>query len=202
MSFVIKKNKSNEFFLIKSFLSLSPDWDDSEFFDIDNISSDYKTKIDYAICVWPLSDGYARFLGKNGNWGFLHEYTLEPFFLDSDVLYADDFSCGLAKIQFADETFNYLNSRLKLLCEHNFEKASTFVGGYAIVSDSICRNYKIDINGNIAEIDKSRYKIALDMFKSNNDEEINVINRKSFDPESRIMNALSGNGPDPEDYGF
>lgn len=209
MSFVVKKNGLNEFFTLDTVITLDPSWDDSVLYYNGPYPAQGVRYHDYAVCIWPIKDGYARFLGKNGNWGYIHEITLEPFWLDTSVMYAEDSCCGLARIQYADGTYNYLNRSLKCLSKEYFIKASIFKDGYAIVSDDICNDYQIDVNGNVTDRDKERYNEAYEeVLEEKRQIEEEQQNRREktrysvYDPESEVMSALSGCGGNPEDFGF
>ena len=201
MCFIVKKNKHNEFFTLDGIL----EEENSGFYNGTIFSQGVHFQ-EYAICIWPIKDGYARFIGKNGNWGFLHGISLEPFWLDSQVLYAEDFNCGLARIQYVDGTYNYLNNKLQCLNEVNFIKASDFKDGKALVSDCFCDDFQIDVNGEVVEEDKKRHHKGYINFLRDEwvdeNEERKKETRRVIDPESAVMSALIGMGGNPEDFGF
>ena len=164
-------------------------------------------------CIWPFNDGYARVLGKDGKWGYMSEKDLSISWLENDVLYADDFICELARIQFVDKSFNYINKSLSWLSQSNYEDVTPFENDNAIISDSICKHYQIDTKGNVTEKDKKRYKIALEYAEiikkergnkgKRHNEDTRTHNKcKVSDPETDIMNSLSGHEGYPDAFGF
>ena len=203
MRYLVKKNKNNEFFTVQDVYTIIPGWKEPDYFgDIDSLFPSLKH--DYAACIWPFVDGYARFIGKNGLWGYIDEKKVETHWLDEDVIYADDFSCGLARIQYVDRSYNYLDSDLKRLSDSNFDEATTFENDCAIVSDKVCKHYQIGSNGLISD------KIALEYKKICEFEELKKKEKKKertrkhtgvSDPESRIMDSLSGKS-DSDEFGF
>ena len=173
-------------------------------------------------CIWPFSDGYARVIGKNGRWGYLSQednkirwidinisyvYDLDGnvtgIDLSDSVLYADDFKCERARIQLDDEkkSYMYLGLCLENCFEKTFRKASEFNDGFAMVSDEYCDNYTINVFGEIINEDKKRYEECKSV---NERKEHTRVGRRIgyYDPETEIMNSLTGHGADPEIYGF
>lgn len=207
--YTIKKNAQNEFFTIDG-ITAEIFFREDDFIEPDSTICGV-TKQSTAACIWPFCDSYARVLGKNGNWGYISENDLSIKWLDNKVLYADDFSCGLARIQFVDKSYNFIDEHMRWLSQSNFEYASLFENGIAVVSDTICKHYQIDTKGNVTERDQRRYRIAIEYAKILRDEEVRKerkrseskrINNSIYDPETEIMKSLSGKGADPEFFGY
>lgn len=163
----------------------------------------------FAACIWPFHDGYARVLCKNGKWGYISVENNTVQLIDEKVLYADDYSCERARIQMDDSNFRYLGLCLEDCFGRSFTKASTFYNGYALVSDVYCSNYHIDVFGNVTEEDKERYELNKANYKKNKKEESMLLkklqhkrNTSTDDWESIVMDSLSGHGYDPEYFGY
>lgn len=161
-------------------------------------------------CIWPFSYGYARSLRRDGRWGFLSQETNTIFWLDDNVLYADDFRCERVRIQLKDgfERYYFLDLCLNDCFNKQFIEAGEFENGIAIVSDMVCSNYRIDIHGNVHPDDIEKYTKckteSLACSKQSRKRFIHVKNKSTepYDPESEIMDSLAGYGVDPECYGF
>jgi hypothetical protein len=214
--FVIKKNNRNEFFTVDGITDLVFLREEEGFMELDSVMDPVlcgiKKHPSFA-CIWPFYDGYARVLGKDGRWGYMSDKDLSISWLDNNVLYADDFICGLARVQFVDKSFNYIDRSMSWLSQFNYEDTTPFENGNAIISDKICKHYQIDTKGNITEKDQRRYKIALEYAeilreeekkkeKNRNQESRTQNKRKVCDPETDIMNSLLGRGGDPDEFGF
>lgn len=171
------------------------------YFDCDNCRL-----FDFAACIWPFQDGYARILCRNGKWGYISVESNAMQLIDSNVLYADDFSCERARVQIDDLKFKYLGLCLEDCFQKTFTKAGTFHDGYALVSDECCSDYHIDVYGNITVEDKKRYELSKAKYKEDKKKFLEKMqsNRKAsaVDWENTVMNSLSGHGCDPEFFGF
>ena len=212
---VIKKNSLNEFFTVEGLTDLILR-EEEGFFVLDSATESVMCGIKRhpsLACIWPFYDGYARVLGKDGKWGYMCDIDLSISWLDNDVLYADDFSCGLARIQFVNKSYNYIDGNMSWLSQSNYSEATTFENGNAIISDTICKHYQIDTEGNVTEKDQRRYRIAVEYAKISREEEKRKERKRDeekrkqkknrvYDPESDIMNSISGNGGDPDAFGF
>lgn len=180
-----------------------------------------------AACIWPFSDGYARVIGKDGRWGYLSQedntikwldFNVKPICgfdgkvvgvdMEGSVLYADDFKCERARVQLDNEnnTYMYVGLCLDDCFGKTFKNASEFENGYAVVSDDYCDNYIINVFGEIVDSDKKRYEeCKLNTIEGGNGEyELARGSKRNgyYDPETEIMNSLSGHGADPELFGF
>lgn len=212
---VIKKNNQNEFFTVEGITDLVFLHQKEGFLELDSVIEPVMCGIKRhpsLACIWPFYDGHARVLGKDGRWGYMSDKDLSISWLDNDVLYADDFSCGLARIQFVDKSYNYIDGNMSWLSQSNYSEATPFENGNAIISDTICKHYQIDTDGNVTEKDQRRYRIAVEYAKISREEERRKERKRDeekrkqkknrvYDPETDIMNSISGNG-DPDAFGF
>lgn len=161
-------------------------------------------------CIWPFSNGYARTLRRDGRWGFLSQETNTIYWCDENVLYADDFRCERARIQLKDgfECYYFIDLCLRDCFHKRFIDACEFENGLALVSDTVCSNYRIDIYGNVHPDDIENYakcrKESLACSKQSQKRFFRAKNKTTepYDPETEIMDSLSGYGADPECYGF
>lgn len=206
--YIIERNKKGEFFSIP--LDLMEFMDNGCLDSYDDSSASYDVRLDKindAACVWPFKCGYARILNKDGRWGYISQEDNKVKWLSDNVLYAYDFCCDRARIQFynMNGAYSFLGLKLEDCFNRRFQNASDFCNGNAIVSDEYYSDFSIDVWGNIIEKDRYRYAAKRNLIIEER-EKHNRNNRKEhrciYDPEEDIMNALSGSGVDPEVYGF
>ena len=196
---VIKKDANNVFYAVDGIINLIPIHFGMDFYS--SSGSPHDQRYEDAACVWPFHEGFARVLGRDGKWGFIDENDLSICWLENIVLYADDFSCGLARVQFVDESFNYLKKDFTWMSQVNYNEASIFVNDLAVVSDSICSNFHIGVNGKITDDDLERYKKAKNERRTLGDYLKTRKNSGTLDPETAIMDTLCGSG-DSDLLGF
>ena len=169
--------------------------------------NDRRIKFEEAVCVWPFCCGYARILRKDGRWGFISMENNSIKLLADNILYANDYCCDRAKVQYTDSnsSFSYIGLSQEDCFNRRFIEASDFVGGYALVSDEYCNNFKIDVWGNVAQSDKLRYEANRKSIIKEKEQSCHAYRKRTIyvsDPESEIMDSLSGHGADSELYGF
>lgn len=179
----------------------------------DGIDTDYLIDFPDLACIWPSQYGFARCLSRQGIWGFIRMEDFSIRWLDKSVIYADDFLCERARITYQNRNihcFNYVDLCLNPILNIPLNKAGHFVDGIATVGDEYCDSYRINVFGKIIEEDKERYQnlknkhiqAELESKKRFNDLIRKRRNQDSYDPESEIMNSLTGHGADPEIFGF
>lgn len=166
------------------------------------------------LCVWDFKEGFARFITKQGRWGFLSEDTNEEMILSPSYYHVEDFSCGRAKVQIKNERCGYIDYRGELVIPAEFRDVTNFDFDCAFVNDAWNRTpFGIDINGNILPEYKETYlkekgelETVLKDYMEENDKQVE---KESFernlrecpaDDEANIMGALAGGNGDV--YGF
>lgn len=214
--YVVKRNSNMEFFLIYPTILDLWDGDFPDISELERMNLAYY-KIEEVSCVWPFSNGYARALGKDGRWGFISEEDKKVHWLDKEILYAEDFCCERALLQLNTRDYHYipkykyLDLCLNVCNDKLYLEASSYKDGTALVTDEFCQNYHIDVFGNVIEQDVEIYKESKEKeleSRKNSSKLLNeAIKRRrgidiSIDYESAIMDSLSGNGADPEIFGF
>ncbi len=208
--FFVERNSKGDFFIVNGCISFLDDYcgylDNYE--DSNSFIGGVK-KYDNAACIWSFCNGFARIISRDGKWGYISEESKDVMWIGENVLYAEDFSCDRGRIQINDsnKSYKFLGLCLDDCFQKSFRKATNYDNGYATVSDEFCEDYHIDVFGNIVDEDKERYEKAKDMIledrrKGQEAYYRSIRKRNSYDPETEIMDSLSGNGVDPELFGF
>ena len=143
-----------------------------------------------AAYVWPPQNGFFRVLCRDGIWAYISAEDSKFNYLPNIVDYAEDFSCGRALIQ-NGAGYYFIDLRLEKVTKR-YKKASSYINGIACVSDIICDDYHIDLDGNIISSDLDRYNERKEEFEERQRLEIEEESRRtwSYDPESSVMRSL------------
>ncbi len=167
-------------------------------FNIDDNESNVEKKYIDAEYMWDFSERFARILTKDRRWGYLSDENGNVYMLDSDIIYAHTFHNGLALV----ETYNsmyYIDTRLKRAFDQEFVSASDFNHNIATVSNKICNEFRIDVNGNVIKEDIEKYNKAVEEYNkqletnkvgSNPAHRSDIYDLDTYDAETEVMNAL------------
>lgn len=205
--YTIERNKKKEFFSIPLEVMELLDNGSLNYYDSSNSIDDRIKKLDDAACVWPFKCGYARILHKDGRWGYVSQENNMVKWLEDKVLYAYDFCCDRARVQYSNMngSYSFLGLNMEDCFHKRFTIANDFVGGIAVVSDEYCDNFQIDVWGNVARSDKYRYEENKRVIIQEREKSCQIKKKglpRVYDPESEIMDSLSGQSADPEIFGY
>lgn len=205
--YTIERNKKREFFSIPIEAMELLDNESLNYYDSSNSIDDRIKKLDDAACVWPFKCGYARILHKDGRWGYVSQENNMVKWLEDKVLYAYDFCCDRARVQYSNMngSYSFLGLNMEDCFHKRFTIANDFVGGIAVVSDEYCDNFQIDVWGNVARSDKYRYEENKRVIIQEREKSCQIKKKglpRVYDPESEIMDSLSGQSADPEIFGY
>lgn len=159
------------------------------------------------LCVWDFKEGFARFITKQGLWGYLSEDINNELILSSDFYNVEDFSCGRALVQKENKLCGYIDYFGDLIIPAKYRNVTNFNSFKAMVNDAWNKSpFGIDINGNILPEYIEQYEIERKEWESILYEFMDGMNKKAeekrkqkelysdfTDDEDNIMRAL-GNG--------
>ncbi|WP_243348440.1 WG repeat-containing protein [Parabacteroides sp. FAFU027] len=161
-------------------------------------------------CVWDFSEGYARCITKNGQWGYIREEDNKLILLTDDYVRVYDFHCGRAKVDIVGDwegweskkyACGYIDFDMNLILQPKYTEASDFKEGKASVKTEYCDDFfTIDVYGNVSpEFQKLKTKIEnknrileSELIKLEKEDEDKTSDKVSLDDEESVMRALSG----------
>lgn len=151
------------------------------------------------ICLWSFNEGFARFIDKNGMWGFIKEDDYSRITLPRSILRVYDFSCGRARFETevgSDNKFGYLDYKMNIVIKPQFDSATDFINNTAKVKqDYSLTEYEIDPNNKVSKDDVNKLATEKILFDSisglGNETHQSRPKTECYDDEESVMRVLS-----------
>lgn len=151
------------------------------------------------ICMWDFNEGFARFINKNGIWGFIREDDFTIITLPESILRVYDFKCGRARFETevdSEYKFGYLDYKMNIIIKPQFCSATDFVNNIAKVKQEYSlTEYEIDPHNKVSKEDA--YKLVKEKMLFDSISELkmetyqNRPTKECYDDEDSVMKALS-----------